>query len=681
MLHSTRAASPGITKYATHMAATADEHIQPVFFTWPRALFARYDIFHLHWPEGLVGTASGFKGSVSYVLTRMLVLRLRLSAIPVVHTLHNHTPHDSAVSDRLRRVNHAFERLIVEEIHLVPESGHHPRTASAYIPHGGYVEPFQEYPREAAVAGRAVFFGIMRPYKGIEELLDVFALNHSQDIALRLVGHPQDSNIRRAIERAGTTDQRVSYRFEFVSDRDLVTEVTAAQLIVLPYRELHSSGALLVALSLERPVLIPDGTTARALRDEVGAEWVSIYDPPLSASTLEAALLSSRIRPSSPPDLSARTWQRVRLAHRAVYQRAVAPIAGDEKVFAWLWGQADNLGDSALRRGYADALRQRGPLVVYVADAPASFVSGLGLRPGERTVRHLSDWLAEAVAAARRGPATLAINSGEFSLSGRYTLSLLRILPALRRFRRHGGRVVWLGAAVPATRRGVTWLFRRLYRSADLIRWRDSETAAVFAPASTMPDWALGLPSTATPRERDSVGVSLRFDRPYPSASWIAEVKSLADRFDLNVVTLAQVQRDSPYAERLAHDLGGRAVSFATGTPHDTHEGILRQEYSRMRIVISDRLHVLLIGQSEGAVPLGWTETATSKLDRHFRSLGLPWVTTSPAQCVESLRALDDKTLERFAADSLETLTIARAALTDVRAVLADGAWRRMRNV
>ncbi|MFT4305511.1 MAG: glycosyltransferase [Microbacterium sp.] len=324
--HSARAAGEEVTTYATHMAATAGDGIRPVFFSWPRALFGRYDVFHLHWPDGLSGTAQGVKGTITYALTRSLIARLRWRRIPVVYTLHNRAPHDLRMSRRLRRVYEGFERLTTVEIHLVPEPGRVTAAATASIPHGGYAEAFARYPREDPAPGRALFFGLIRPYKGIEELLDAFAAL-DDDVSLRIVGQPRyggSAALRAAIGRAASADPRISARLGLVPDRELVAEVTRAQLVVLPYRGLHSSGALLAALSLGRPVLVPDSTTTRALRDEVGDGWVRIYPGTLDREVLEQAIRRTRDLPPSPPDLSSRSWERVRAAHAEVYRTAVS---------------------------------------------------------------------------------------------------------------------------------------------------------------------------------------------------------------------------------------------------------------------------------------------------------------------------------------------------------------------
>jgi beta-1,4-mannosyltransferase len=322
VLHSMRWAADG-TRYATHMAATAGDGIEPLFFSWRRALAGRYDLFHLHWPEGLTGSGSGTKDAITYVLTRLLLLRLRLMRIPVVRTLHNHAPHDRPASRRLKSLQRGFERLTRVEIHLVPEPGRQTQAVVMSIPHGSYIEPFAAHPRHRAIAGRVLCFGLIRPYKGIEELLDAFARVRTADASLLIVGESRDRRLAGAIERAAAGDARIVWRNGFVPDRELVAAVSSAQLVVLPYRSLHSSGAVLVALSLARPVLVPDTVTTRALREEVGPGWVHLYSGPFTAEVVEAAIEETRQRPPVAPDLHMREWRRVRVAHHDAYRRAL----------------------------------------------------------------------------------------------------------------------------------------------------------------------------------------------------------------------------------------------------------------------------------------------------------------------------------------------------------------------
>lgn len=343
-------------------------------------------------------------------------------------------------------------------------------------------------------------------------------------------------------------------------------------------------------------------------------------------------------------------------------------------VYAWLIGQDDNVGDTVLRREYADALRQRGPLAVYVGWVNEGFVDGLALQTGDRVFRKYVPWALSAMRATADYRVTLAINSGEFALSRLFALMSLILIPVARLTKRRGGDVVWLGAAVPGrARTGLGWIFRSLYDTVDLVRWRDLASSSYVGPADWMPDWAFGVTSDRARRgERRTIGVSLRFDRPYPSRDWLEAVRSLADRLALDIVAVAQVERDTPHAERLARELGGRVVRFSGGS-HSEQELAVRAEYAGMRLMLSDRLHGLIIAATEGAIPLGWCEASTEKLSRHLDPMGLEWSTLSPSSVVEALHALDEAQLDTFTVALRDALDRGAGHIRDIRDLVADG--------
>lgn len=176
--------------------------------------------------------------------------------------------------------------------------------------------------------------------------------------------------------------------------------------------------------------------------------------------------------------------------------------------------------------------------------------------------------------------------------------------------------------------------------------------------------------------DRVTLGLSLRGDRAYPTAAWLASVREAAQRLGLEIVALAQVERDSLYAQRLASDLGGRAVVF-DGRSHREQELVVRTEYGRMRVLLSDRLHSLLIAATEGAVPLGWCEAATTKIARHFEPLGMPWVAVTPGHEADALAQLDQQTLDTLEEQGRKRTAAARTLVEEVAAHVASGRWAK----
>lgn len=317
----------GTTKYVDQLLGDEGD-VRYAFFTWRRALAGDYDVFHVHWPELMIRGRKPLKRFARRRAMDLFLILLRLRGIPLVRTVHNVVPHEEGPrSERrsLRRVDAATSLYIVlNETTPLPTD-----RPAVLIPHGHYRAQFAHDPGTVPVPDRILYFGIIRPYKGVVELIDVFRTWERPEATLRVVGATSPGLDAVVLEHA-EGDERISTWLEFVDDPDLIAEVGAAELIVLPYREMHNSGAILVALSLDRPVLAPATPAMRATQQEVGEEWVMLYDGELDAGVLaRAAQWARETDRGGAPDLSGRDWPRVRALHAAAYRLALGEITTD----------------------------------------------------------------------------------------------------------------------------------------------------------------------------------------------------------------------------------------------------------------------------------------------------------------------------------------------------------------
>lgn len=304
-----------------HDSLTATPGVAVRSFSWKTALLSRYDVFHAHWPEALIdrrGPVSTFGRQVLYAL--MLAL-MTVRGVPVVRTVHNiELPQGIdrvqrlllGWTDRLTRM-----RILLNEFTPVP-----PGARTALIEHGHYRDWFAKYPPAEPVAGRVLFFGKVRRYKNVEGLIRAFRATADDAGSLRVVGSPSSEELVDALTSAAGADPRIEFALAFVEDAQLVREVGEAQLVVLPYPEMHNSGSVLAALSLDRPVLVPDNSFNRALADEVGPGWVIRFDGELDAADLERGLSESTAGDGA-PDLVLRDWSDTGRKHLAAYVRAI----------------------------------------------------------------------------------------------------------------------------------------------------------------------------------------------------------------------------------------------------------------------------------------------------------------------------------------------------------------------
>ncbi|WP_454860201.1 glycosyltransferase [Promicromonospora soli] len=317
----------GTTQYVDHMIGGAPPEVQILTFSWFRAIFGAYDVLHVHWPEFLVRQRTRAGRFVKQVLAYTLLLRLELTERPVVRTAHNIAPHESG--DRLeRRFLDALDRRTALWIRLNPTTPLPAGVRSVTIPHGHYRSVFPPDPRTTPEHGRLIQFGLVRRYKGIERLLEVFGAIDDPAMRLTIAGKSQDAALAAHIAAVAAADDRVEARLEFVSDEVLAHEVRSAELVVLPYTQMHNSGAALLALSLDRPVLVPRSAATDALAREVGEGWVIMFDGELQRGDLLRAMAVARLtlERGTRPHLADRDWELVGRRHAEAYRKVVPDV-------------------------------------------------------------------------------------------------------------------------------------------------------------------------------------------------------------------------------------------------------------------------------------------------------------------------------------------------------------------
>jgi D-inositol-3-phosphate glycosyltransferase len=110
-----------------------------------------------------------------------------------------------------------------------------------------------------------LFFGRIRPYKGIEHLLAAFHLLLAKHKGYRLIlaGEPKKGSeayrdeIEQTVEKDFPSGQIVS-RIQFIPDHEMELYLKAADVLVLPYKDIFQSGVLFLAYSYGLPVVATD---------------------------------------------------------------------------------------------------------------------------------------------------------------------------------------------------------------------------------------------------------------------------------------------------------------------------------------------------------------------------------------------------------------------------------------
>jgi glycosyltransferase involved in cell wall biosynthesis len=146
----------------------------------------------------------------------------------------------------------------------------------------------EEKPLPAELEGGAeapvvLFFGLLRPYKGIDTLLRAF--RRVRGAELWIAGNPR-MDIAPLQGLAAEAPGRVRFLPRFVEDAEIPALMRAADIVVLPYRDVEHSGVLYAALAFGKPLVL----SAVGGFPEVAAEGAAKLVPPEDADALAAAL-------------------------------------------------------------------------------------------------------------------------------------------------------------------------------------------------------------------------------------------------------------------------------------------------------------------------------------------------------------------------------------------------------
>jgi glycosyltransferase involved in cell wall biosynthesis len=159
------------------------------------------------------------------------------------------------------------------------------------VPHGAFAH-LTEVPDErplpsellAVSAPVVLFFGLLRPYKGIDVLLE--AWRSISDAELWIVGHPR----MPLAPLQARAPNGVRFVPRYISDPELAAFFRRADLVVLPYvrtERFDQSGVMATALAFGKPLLLSDIGSFR----EVAAAGAARLVPPEDPGALQDALV------------------------------------------------------------------------------------------------------------------------------------------------------------------------------------------------------------------------------------------------------------------------------------------------------------------------------------------------------------------------------------------------------
>jgi glycosyltransferase involved in cell wall biosynthesis len=229
-------------------------------------------VVHLHWVFGFALTGGDQFPALRALAQFWFLLWLwtiRALRMRLVWTAHNVLPHDRVFADDVAaRVTLArrSDLVVAHGDHVVPglaSLGAVPRR-STVIRHGPFLPTMSaqslRVPGSSAGPRHLLFFGRVQAQKGVEDLLEAFlSLPDGVPCHLTVAGECRDRDLRRRLETAASERPgQMTLRLQRIPEDEVTGVLSSADVVVLPFRQVTTSGSAILALCHGRPVVVPD---------------------------------------------------------------------------------------------------------------------------------------------------------------------------------------------------------------------------------------------------------------------------------------------------------------------------------------------------------------------------------------------------------------------------------------
>jgi glycosyltransferase involved in cell wall biosynthesis len=168
------------------------------------------------------------------------------------------------------------------------------------IPHGNYINVYADDISVSAAHRKLhvkknerviLFFGLIRRYKGVEDLIAAFKKADHKNVRLIIAGKCTDASLKQEII-AAQKQYPIDFHDGYVADDQVAAYFKAADVVCLPFKATTTSGSALLALSFGRALIAPRTGALKDVPSTVGY----FYDPAKS-NDLGQAIQTALIDP------------------------------------------------------------------------------------------------------------------------------------------------------------------------------------------------------------------------------------------------------------------------------------------------------------------------------------------------------------------------------------------------
>ncbi|MDO8563874.1 MAG: glycosyltransferase [Nanoarchaeota archaeon] len=308
-------------------------------FNISRALLRRYNLIHMHWPEYFLNKKNNLEVSFKLIAFCTLISLLKLKGTKIIWTAHNSSSHEKnhllleslfwkyfiKNLDGYITLTQSGKEELIERYPLIK------RIKQFTIPHGDYRDEYKDtISKEKArrllkIKNDELMilnFGKVRGYKGILSLIREFRKINIKNALLYIVGNCQD--LRLANEIQNNADCNIRFVNNFITSDKVQIYFKSADLIILPYIEISNSGALFLALSFNKPVLVPETPTFKEIQKQIGEKWIKTYKGQINSKIIKDNLIWINRERKGKVNLEKFNWDNISRQTKQAYLEVIS---------------------------------------------------------------------------------------------------------------------------------------------------------------------------------------------------------------------------------------------------------------------------------------------------------------------------------------------------------------------
>ncbi len=311
-------------------------------FRWLMKNGRDVDILHFHWPETHFIFNSYLFSFAKLLYFSSMIILAKILGCKIIWTAHNILGHEKR-HEGLDLVGKKLIAMLADAIvaHCDYAAKRvrddlHARTAVHKIPHPNYLSYYKNETNKNAARSKLglpddkrvyLLFGAVRRYKGVLDVIDAFR-GLAGDNLLVIAGSPRDDALRDEIAVKANGSPNIRTFLKFVDDDEVQDFFNAADFVILPYKDIVTSGALILAMSFRRAVIAPDtGHFSEMLGDGAGILYetdknAALKEAIMSAAAVDACAMGERCYEK----VSAHDTVSVAKLHLRVYESVTGKI-------------------------------------------------------------------------------------------------------------------------------------------------------------------------------------------------------------------------------------------------------------------------------------------------------------------------------------------------------------------